>query len=41
MRWIALLAAALFLSACGGVIDNCPNGLRDPPWGSAIPTPHG
>jgi hypothetical protein len=38
---LILAAAALMLSACGGVIDRCPNGLSDPPPGSAIPAPHG
>jgi hypothetical protein len=42
MRWIALLAAAATLSACGG--HYCPtdmHGLDPPPWDSSIPAPHG
>jgi hypothetical protein len=41
MRTLILAAAALLLSACGGVIDRCPNGLSDPPWNSSIPHSHG
>ena len=40
MRWIALLAAAVLLSACAGNIcwhDN--SGLDPPPMGSVIKTP--
>lgn len=41
MRTLVLCAfAALLLGACTGVIDNCPDGLRDPPWGSGAPNPH-
>jgi hypothetical protein len=36
---ILTAAAALLLSACGGIIDRCPNGLSDPPWNSSIPEP--
>jgi hypothetical protein len=37
---ILTAVAALLLSACGGVIDRCPNGLSDPPWNSSIPHSH-
>jgi hypothetical protein len=41
MRWIALLAAAVLLSACAeSVMDNTQHGT-DPPWDSSIPNPHG
>jgi len=41
MRTLALCAlAAVLLTACSGVIDNCPDGLRDPPYGSGVPNPH-
>jgi hypothetical protein len=40
MRVLASLFAALLLSGCVGVLDNCPDGLRDPPWGSGVPDPH-
>jgi hypothetical protein len=42
MRMLALAAAAaLLLSACAGVLDDCPHGLDPPPPGSSIPAPHG
>jgi hypothetical protein len=41
MRTLALIAALVLLTGCAGVLDNCPNGLSDPPAGSTIPTPHG
>lgn len=40
MRVLAPLIAALLLCGCTGVLDNCPDGLRDPPWGSGVPDPH-
>jgi hypothetical protein len=40
MRWIALLAAAVLLSACGGNICwHDPSGLDPAPLGSGIKTP--
>jgi hypothetical protein len=41
MRTLALVATLVLLTACAGVLDNCPSGLSDPPAGSAIPAPHG
>jgi hypothetical protein len=42
MRTLILAAAALLLSACANsIVDRDPSGLSDPPYGSAIPAPHG
>ncbi|MDB5435967.1 MAG: hypothetical protein JWR47_2224 [Phenylobacterium sp.] len=36
-----VLAAALLLAACGAYCPTDMHGLDAPPWGSAIPAPHG
>jgi len=42
MRTVALcILISLSLTACAGVLDNCRDGLRDPPYGSGAPDPHG
>jgi hypothetical protein len=40
MRSLAFVAVVLLLSGCAGIVDYCPDGLRDPPWGSGVPDPH-
>jgi hypothetical protein len=40
MRALALAAFALMLAGCAGVIDYCPDGLRDSPWRSGSHDPH-
>jgi uncharacterized protein YceK len=40
IRALAVTVVMLLLSGCGGIIDNCPEGLRAPLWGSTVPDPH-
>jgi hypothetical protein len=40
MRAFALATMLLVLAGCAGVIDACPDGLREPGWGSGVPDPH-
>jgi hypothetical protein len=40
MRSLAFAAIALLLAGCAGVLDACPDGLREPGWGSGVPDPH-
>jgi hypothetical protein len=41
LRFLALAAALVMLSACGPLCFDDPQGLDLPPSGSAIPAPHG
>lgn len=40
MRALVLTAVVLLLAGCTGVLDNCPDGLREPGWGTGVPDPH-